>query len=99
MKQDGALAQSLFQRTVTIGGYKITKAAVSLSGRDILDLSSLSVEEYDLIMRTAAEMTSQSTTFTHFITTGVLGLSRKSVATDAISSTTSMPSTTWPKAA
>ncbi|WP_337938322.1 aspartate carbamoyltransferase catalytic subunit, partial [Acidaminococcus timonensis] len=34
----------------------MTKAAVSLSGRDILDLSSLSVEEYDLIMRTAAEM-------------------------------------------
>jgi aspartate carbamoyltransferase catalytic subunit len=33
----------------------MTKAAVSLSGRDILDLSSLSVEEYDLIMRTAAE--------------------------------------------
>lgn len=34
----------------------MTKTAVSLSGRDILDLSSLSVEEYDLIMRTAAEM-------------------------------------------
>lgn len=42
--------------SVTIGGYNMTKAAVSLSGRDILDLSSLSVEEYDLIMRTAAEM-------------------------------------------
>ena len=36
--------------SVTIGGYNMTKAAVSLSGRDILDLSSLSVEEYDLIM-------------------------------------------------
>lgn len=34
----------------------MAKAAVSLSGRDILDLSSLSVEEYDLIMKTAAEM-------------------------------------------
>ena len=34
----------------------MTKAAVSLSGRDILDLASLSVEEYELIMRTAAEM-------------------------------------------
>ena len=34
----------------------MAKAAVSLSGRDILDLSSLSVEEYDLIMHTAKEM-------------------------------------------
>ena len=34
----------------------MAKAAVSLSGRDILDLSSLTVEEYDLIMKTAAEM-------------------------------------------
>ena len=33
----------------------MAKAAVSLSGRDILDLSSLSVEEYDLIMKTAAD--------------------------------------------
>ena len=39
-----------------IGGYTMTKAQVSLSGRDILDLASLSVEEYDLIMKTAAEM-------------------------------------------
>lgn len=34
----------------------MAKAAASLSGRDILDLESLTVQEYDLIMRTAAEM-------------------------------------------
>ncbi|MCH3914999.1 MAG: aspartate carbamoyltransferase catalytic subunit [Acidaminococcaceae bacterium] len=34
----------------------MAKAVANLSGRDILDLASLSVEEYDLVMRTAAEM-------------------------------------------
>lgn len=34
----------------------MAKAAVSLSGRDILDLASLQVEEYDLILKTAEEM-------------------------------------------
>lgn len=34
----------------------MAKEAANLSGKDILDLTSLSVEEYDLIMRTAAEM-------------------------------------------
>ena len=34
----------------------MAKATVSLGGRDILDLDSLSVEEYELILKTAAEM-------------------------------------------
>ena len=34
----------------------MAKSVANLSGRDILDLESLSVEEYDLIMQTAAEM-------------------------------------------
>ena len=34
----------------------MAKGTVSLAGRDILDLASLSVEEYELIMRTAQEM-------------------------------------------
>jgi len=34
----------------------MTKASVSLSGRDILDLESLTVEEYELILSTAEEM-------------------------------------------
>lgn len=34
----------------------MAKANVSLAGKDILDLESLSVEEYELIMTTAAEM-------------------------------------------
>ena len=31
----------------------MAKANVSLSGRDILDLASMSVEEYELVMQTA----------------------------------------------
>ena len=34
----------------------MAKALANLSGKDILDLASLSVEEYDLVMKTAAEM-------------------------------------------
>ena len=34
----------------------MAKANVSLSGRDILDLASMSVEEYELVMQTATEM-------------------------------------------
>lgn len=34
----------------------MAKSVANLSGKDILDLESLSVEEYDLIMQTAAEM-------------------------------------------
>ena len=34
----------------------MAKAAANLSGKDILDLASLSVDEYELIMQTAAEM-------------------------------------------
>ncbi len=34
----------------------MAKAVANLSGKDILDLASLSVEEYDLIMKTATEM-------------------------------------------
>ena len=34
----------------------MAKKTVSLAGRDILDMESLSVEEYELVMRTAAEM-------------------------------------------
>ena len=34
----------------------MAKATVSLGGRDILDLDSLSVEEYELILKTASEM-------------------------------------------
>lgn len=34
----------------------MNKAAVSLSGRDIIDLKSLTVDEYDLILKTAEEM-------------------------------------------
>lgn len=34
----------------------MAKANVSLGGRDILDLDSLSIEEYEMILQTAAEM-------------------------------------------
>lgn len=34
----------------------MAKSTVSLAGRDILDLESLSVEEYELVLQTAAEM-------------------------------------------
>ena len=34
----------------------MAKANVSLAGRDILDLESISVEEYNLVLQTAAEM-------------------------------------------
>ena len=34
----------------------MAKANVSLSGKDILDLESMSIEEYELVMQTAAEM-------------------------------------------
>ncbi len=34
----------------------MAKANVSLSGKDILDLASMSVEEYELVMQTAMEM-------------------------------------------
>ena len=34
----------------------MAKANVSLSGRDILDLESLSVEEIELVIKTAEEM-------------------------------------------
>ena len=34
----------------------MAKAAANLSGKDILDLASLSVDEYELIMQTATEM-------------------------------------------
>lgn len=34
----------------------MAKAPVSLAGRDILDLDSLSVEEYNLVLQTASEM-------------------------------------------
>lgn len=34
----------------------MAKAHVSLGGRDILDLDSLSIEEYEMILQTAAEM-------------------------------------------
>ena len=34
----------------------MAKAPVSLAGRDILDLESFSVEEYNLVLQTAAEM-------------------------------------------
>ncbi len=35
---------------------RMTKKEITLSGRDILDLSSMSVEEYELVMKTAEEM-------------------------------------------
>jgi len=35
---------------------KKAKATASLSGRDILDLDSMTVEEYELVMQTATEM-------------------------------------------
>ena len=34
----------------------MAKATASLSGRDILDLDSMTVEEYELVMQTATEM-------------------------------------------
>ena len=34
----------------------MAKANVSLAGRDVLDLESFSVEEYNLVLQTAAEM-------------------------------------------
>ena len=34
----------------------MAKAAASLSGRDILDLDSMTMDEYELVMRTTTEM-------------------------------------------
>ncbi len=49
----GAMGVFLKKR---IGGKKMAKAAASLSGRDILDLDSMTLDEYELVMRTATEM-------------------------------------------